>query len=125
MSLLQFIEQIIKLDTVSSLVFISVHLRVIMFQCHRKERKAIQPLGADLHRHKPGRPMLNHPSFIIAALKLCKIINATHATKANAEALCKKCIFLPGSPYFMPPCQEPTYDERLTWEGRSDKMVQV
>ena len=22
-------------------------------------------------------------------------------------------------------CQEPTYDERLTWEGRSDKMVQV
>ena len=23
------------------------------------------------------------------------------------------------------PCQEPTYDERLTWEGRSDKMVQV
>ena len=23
------------------------------------------------------------------------------------------------------PCQEPEYDERLSWEGRSDKMIQV
>ena len=80
----------------SLVIFISVHLRVITFQCNRKERKAIQPLGADLHRHKPGRPMLNHPSFIIAALKLCKIINATHATNKQGQMLkhfAKKCSF--------------------------------
>ena len=28
-------------------------------------------------------------------------------------------------PIYIGTNEEPTYDERLTWEGRSDKMVQV
>ena len=76
-----------------------------MFQCNRKERKAIQPLGANLHWHKQCRSILNHPSFITAALKpsfitaalkLCKIINATHATNKQGQMLkhfAKKCSF--------------------------------
>ena len=80
-----------------------------MLQCNRKKGKAIQPLGANLHWHKPGRPILNHPSFItaalkpsfiIAALKLGKIINATHATNKQRQMLkhfAKKCsLFYPG-----------------------------
>ena len=37
-------------------------LRKIMLQCNRKKRKAIQSLGADLHRYKPGtwRPCQDH-----------------------------------------------------------------
>ena len=60
----------------------------------REKGKAIQSLGANLHWHKPGRPILNHPSFITAALKLCKIINATHATNKQGQMLkhfAKKC----------------------------------
>ena len=82
----------------------------IILKCNRKKGKAIQSLGANLHWHKRGTFMpslIPRPTWALVCLwKYSRGIVGWLA-------------------HLMTSCQEPTYDERLTWEGRSDKMVQV
>ena len=80
----------------------------IILQCNRKKGKAIQSLGAYLHWHKRGTFMpsqIPRPTWALICLWNSRGIGWLV--------------------HLMTSCQEPTYDERLTWEGRSDKMVQV
>ena len=84
------------------------HANYFILQCNRKKGKAIQSLGAYLHWHKRGTSMpsqIPRPTWALICLWNSRGIGWLV--------------------HLMTSCQEPTYDERLTWEGRSDKMVQV
>ena len=93
----------------------------IILQCNRKKGKAIQSLGADLHWHKRGTSM---PSQIPQPTWALVCLWNSRGTPRALDWL-QSFRTLGWLAHLMTSCQEPTYDERLTWEGRSDKMVQV
>ena len=56
-------------------------------------------------------------------MKSCKIIEKFHSFY-NATGK-RETPYNRWEPIYIGTNEDPSYDERLTWEGRSDKMVQV